>query len=126
MTCVLPHRSLEGRMTCRECPGCTLAMDPYLAEFGVTFFLHEIVADLINQLQFAAKHVSKSLRHLFKDDQAIDDREVAARSDCVQVVSVVLRLWCEIAQVDIRGDLWLFSASELEVISCQAMAPATR
>src|SRR5262245_48377600 len=109
-----------------KCPSSSLAMDPYLAELGMILLLHQIVADLINQLQLVAKYLLKRFSHLFKDDQSIDDCKVTARSHGVQVIAIVLRLRREISEVYVGDGVRLLCARQLEVVSSQSMSPAAR
>src|SRR5262249_34129249 len=126
MSGFLPDCAFQSWMAGRKRPGCPLTMYPHLAELGMIPALNQIVADLIDQLQLAAKYLSKRLSHLFKDHEAIDDGKVAARRNGVQVVAVVLRLRSKKPEVDVSYDVRLFSTRQLKIVSSQSVPPAAR
>ena len=51
------------------------------------------------EFEVFAERFTKRFRHLLENNQAIEDGEVAARRDGVQIVAIVLRLRREIAEV---------------------------
>src|SRR5438067_807008 len=97
MSRLFPERAFQSRMSRRKCARRALAMHPDLSVLRVPLSLHEIVADLINQLKLRAECLTKSLRDLLEDNQAIDDRVVAASRDRIQVVTIVARVRRKIA-----------------------------
>ena len=54
-----------------ECARGTFAMHQHVAKLGVPLFLHQVVADLVDQLQVLTEDLAKCLRDLLKDHQAI-------------------------------------------------------
>src|SRR5438067_1682397 len=123
---LFPERAFQSRMPRRKSARRALAMHPDLSVLRMPFLLHEVVADLINQLKLRAECLTKSLRHLLEDNQAIDDRVVAASRDRVQVVAVVTRVGREIAEVNIRDGVGLLSFRHLEIVCRQAVSEAAR
>src|SRR5688572_24934064 len=53
---LLPDGAGERWMTAGKCPCRALAMDPHLAEVGMVLGLHEVVADLVDELQIGLEH----------------------------------------------------------------------
>src|SRR2546428_12550888 len=78
MTGVEPWCPLELRMLRREGPSCTLAVDVDPAEVGMPLTLHQVMADLVDELELAFEDRAKGCRHLLGDDQPVDDRVAAA------------------------------------------------
>src|SRR5689334_2460677 len=110
----------------REGARRTLAVHPHVTELGVLLALYEIVTDLVDQFEVAAEDFAKGFGDLLEDDQSVDDGEVAARGDGVEVVAVVRRFRREVAEVYVGDVVGLFGASHLEVVSRQPVPPAPR
>src|ERR1043165_6938031 len=123
---VFPERSFQRWMPGRKSARRALAMHPHFAKIRVPFFLHKVVADLVNQLKLGIKRLTKSFGDLLEDNQAIDNSVVSASRDRVQVITVMARVGREIAQVYVRDRLWLLGLRHLEIVCGQTMPKPAR
>ena len=101
-------------------------MYPHVAKFGVPLLLHQVVADLVNQLKFCAENFLESLRHLFKENQAIDNGKISTRRYGIQIATIMLRFRREITEVYIADNIRLFRLRHIEIIGRQPVSPAAR
>src|SRR5262249_52106606 len=120
---VFPARPDERRMACGKRARGALSVHPHFAELGVLLGLHEVVADLVDQLQIFLEDLPESLRDLLVDDEPIEDGVVPTRRDGVEIALEVLRVGREVAEIEI-GDLRVLLLRHLEVVSREAMAEA--
>src|SRR5205085_2261812 len=109
---LLPLCALQEGMARREGARCAFAVNPNVSELGVPLLLHEVVAYLVDEFQLLAEDLSERLGDLLEDDEPVEYREVAARRDGVQVVSVVLRLRREVAEVYVFEQLGVLLARQ--------------
>jgi len=65
-------------MTRRERARRPLAMDPDLAVLGVLLRLHEVVADLVDELEVLPEHLAERVGDLLVDDEPVQGGVVAA------------------------------------------------
>src|SRR5205085_9201913 len=124
MTGRLPESALQGKVSGRKRARRALAMHPHVAQLRVLFVLHEVVADLIDQLKVCAERLTKSFRHLLEDDQAIYDRVVAAGRDRIQIIAIVRGIRREVAEINVCDLIWAFTACQLEIVCRQPMPEA--
>src|SRR5688500_15574786 len=96
---LLPDRALQERVARGEGARRALAVNPHVAELRVPLLLHEVVADLVDQLKLLSEDLAEGLRHLLEDDEPVQDGVVAPGRHRVQVVAVVPRLGREVAEV---------------------------
>ena len=114
-----PERGIRRKSARR-----TLAMHPYLAELWMPFALHQIVADLINQLKVCFENFTECFSRLLKNNQPVEDRIVAARCDRIEVIFVMTRVRREVTEVNVRDRFGAFIARHLEIVRRQPVTKA--
>src|SRR6202022_2999005 len=86
-----PHRGSECRMPGWESSRRTFTVHPDGAEFRVLLELHEVMADLVDEVEGRSEDICKSASDLLVYNEAIDNGKVAARCDRVHILGVMPR-----------------------------------
>ena len=71
MSRLFPHRPLQRRMSRRKRARRPFAMHQHVAKLGMPFLLHQVVADLVDQLEIATEHLLERGGNLLEDDQPV-------------------------------------------------------
>src|SRR5579872_6906228 len=103
-------------MPCWKGSCCAFAMHPHVAEIGMRFALHEVMAYLVDDLQRFPKRLEKGLAHRFEQHESIDDSEVCPGRYCVEVAAIIRGLGCKETEIQIGNLLRLFALCAMEVV----------
>src|SRR2546421_348130 len=120
---LLPGSAFERLMPAGKGAGGALAVDVHPAEVGVRLALDQVVTDLVDEAQRTLEDLLEGQSDLLEHGEAVDDGEVRAGGDGIEVVAVMPGVGREIAEIE-GLDGRVLDSGEVEVIGRQPVAEA--